>query len=154
MARDEHNTRRLLLDLGIGDYNATMVLPYMFMAPAQTDPAMAQVQLLTNAMRMNMRAMGATWVAQRGAIDDSMAFCLHALVGPHWNEITWGELVNALLIARRKGQRFSRAYGIGPQTVELGGMGFLPDLPDVPGGLLTYGLVGFLLYRHFTKKGA
>lgn len=147
MPKTENNTRRMLLELGIGDFNATMILPYMFMGPAQTDPAMAQVQLLVKAMQRQMIAMGATWIRASGKIDIDTAHCLQELAGPHWNQTTYVELVNAILIAKRNRKTFAKGDHVGAQ-----GIGFLPDLPDVPGGIITYGIVGYLLYRHF-KKG-
>lgn len=144
-----HNTRRLILELGIGDFNATMILPYMFMGPAQTDPMMASVRLMTAAIQRQMITMGAAWVKPTGVIDELTAHCLHVLVGPHWNEVTWQEIITALLDAKKSGRKFAKPYTSSMPT--LSGIG-LPDLPDVPGGLLTYGIVGYLLYRHF-KKG-
>jgi len=149
MGRADFNTRQILLDLGIGDFNATMIQPYMFMGPAQTDPAMAQVRLLTKAIQRQMIAMGATWIQPHGVIDDPTAHCLHALVGPHWNETTWGELAQAILIAKGNGKKFKRREGASSQ-VSLGGLS-LPAAPEVPGGIITYGIVGFLLVRHFMK---
>jgi hypothetical protein len=157
MRHDEHNTRRILLDLGIGDFNATMVLPYMFMGPAQTDPAMAQVKLITKAMQRYMIGMGATWLTPTGIINDDTAHCLHALVGPHWNQTTWQELAKSLIIAKGNGKRLHKRYNA-TNPVDLSGLsghastGFIPDLPSVPGGIVTYAVVGYLLYRHF-KKG-
>jgi len=151
MQHDEHNTRRILLDLGIGDFNATMILPYMFMGPAQTDPAMAQVRLITKAMQRHMVTMGATWIKPTGSIDVETAHCFHALVGPHWNQITWQELASALVIAKANGKKFKRTFSA-DGVVELSGLGLLPSPPNVPGGIITYGVVAYLLFRHF-KKG-
>jgi hypothetical protein len=150
MANEGFNTRALLLELGIGDYNASMILPYMFMGPAQTDPAMAAVRLMTKAIQKQFIAMGATWLKPTGMIDDDTAHCLHALVGAHWNEVTWQEIITATLAARRSGRKYARPYA--SSSVALQGIG-LPALPDVPGGIITYGIVGYLLYRHFRKKG-
>lgn len=150
MSRDEHNTRRILLDLGIGDFNATMILPCMFMGPAQTDPSMAQVQLLTTALQKNMIKMGASWLKITGRIDEQTAHCLHALVGPYWNQTTWGELASAVVTARGNKKKLKRPSPSGKVT--LGALGFdLPSPPAIPGGIITYGIAGYFLVRHFMK---
>lgn len=150
MSNADFNTRQLLLDLGIGDFNATMILPYLFMGPAQTDPAMAQVQLLTKAIQRQLIVMGATWIKPSGTIDDPTAHCFHALMGPHWNQTTWGELAKAILVAKGNGKKFRRPVGPS-QPVQLAGLGSFPEAPSVPGGIITYAVVGVLLFRHFWK---
>lgn len=150
-SQDTRDVRAILHELGIGDFNATMIIPLVFMAPAQSDPDMTQVKLLTKAMQRVMQQMGAAQVIAHGRIDQATADCLHALVGPAWNGVTWFDLAKRLILARRRGEKFTPTSDPAPWSTKLGGLGLLPNLPDVPGGLVTVGLGAYLLYRHFTK---
>ena len=149
--QSQHNTRAQLLDLGIGDFNATLVIPQMMIAPAQGDPDMTQVKVLTKAFQKTMQQMGATWILATGYIDQETAYCLQAIAGQHWNELPWFDLVHRLLAARDGGHRFARKQGVtGARAIELSG---LPDVSGIPGGYVTIGLGAFLAYRYLTKKG-
>lgn len=143
----DNTARSLLLRLGVGDFNATMVIPVMFFGPAQSDPDMTQIKVLTKAMQQTMKAMGASWLTANGQLDASTSTCLAVIGGAHWTETPWYELVQRLLEARDHGQRFTRP---GPaQSIELAGV---PDVSAIPGGYLTLGIGAYLVYRHF-KKG-
>lgn len=148
------DARAALNEIGVGDFNATLVIPIMFMGPAQTDPGMTQVQVLLKAMQTTMQRMGADHLVATGRLDRATASCLQAIVGHDWLERPWFEIVDGLIVAKRAGQRFRRTYGDvdGSAPVELSGLGLLPNLPDVPGGIVTVAIGAFLLYRHF-KKG-
>lgn len=156
----ENNARELLLGLGMGDYNATIAVQYVMMAPAATDPAMPSVVLMTKHLQQGLRAAGATGVAVTGQMDDATAMALEDLVGPQWNQISWYSLLGSTLVAKRgkvladNSAIAATAANSVPAAAPLAD--FLPGLPDVPGGTMTY-LVGaaalayyFLIYK---KKG-
>lgn len=143
------NARDILLRMGIGDFNATMIVPLMFMGPAQTDPDITASKLLVKQMQKIMQTMGASWVAATHYLDQPTAGCLAALAGPHWSEHPWFELCKVLLDARDHGKRF--AIPAPGRSVELSGMGLLSELPDVPGGPIVLGIGAYLAYRYFTK---
>lgn len=152
MAASDNDARALLNELGVGNFNATMIIPLMFMAPAQSDPDMTQVKLITRALQRQMQAMGATWIVASGYIDEPTGHCLEALLGSQWNGTVWFDIGKSLLRQKSRGKRFERTYSA-DGTVELSGLGLLPELPSIPGGYVTVGLGAFLLYRHLTKKG-
>jgi len=141
--RKDNNARELLLGLGMGNYNATIAIQYMFIAPAATDPAMPSVILMTKHLQLGLRAAGAP-VAVTGQIDDATARALITLVGPDWNQVTWYELFRATTEAKRQRTLADRGGDL-----ELG---LVPDLPEVPGGMLTWAAAAvaawyFLVYK-------
>lgn len=150
---DNPNARATLLRMGIGDFNATMCIPVMFMGPAQTDPTITPVMILVKSMKTIMREMGAQ-VPMNHRMDMPFAHCLHALAGPHWAEHPWFDLCEKLLDAREHGMRFSSraAPAPGGNPIELSGLGMLPSFDAIPGGIVTVGAAAYLLYRHFKKK--
>jgi hypothetical protein len=127
----ENNARELLRSLGMGDYNATIAIQYMFLAPAATDPMMPSIILMTKHLQQGMRAAGATRVAVTGRIDEPTARVLEGLAGPDWNHVTWYGLFGLVLSAARA----RTLEDLSDQNpVDLG---LIPDLPDVPGGMFT-----------------
>ncbi len=152
MTDTKFNSRELLLALGVGQFNATQAIPYMMIAPATTDPKAPQIILLVEHLQQMLFDMGATDVVNTGYLDPPTARALRQLAGPNWERMTWASNVQAVLAAKARGQRLD---GARPSKVGSGAPvavgGPLDFLPDVPGGLITYGVVGYLLYRHFTK---
>ena len=140
----ENDARSLLLALGMGDYNATLAIQYMFLAPAATDPAMPSIILMTRHLQAGLRAAGAT-VPLSGQIDDATAKALIKLVGPDWHQVTWFGLYQAVVQAKRL-RTLKKRSG----ELQLG----LVDLPDIPGGNLTWAAAGALAawYFLFRKK--
>ncbi len=146
-----NSARSILLKLGMGDYNATMVISYLFMAPAQTDPQMAQIILLTKHLQQAMREMGCA-LPVTGSIDAQWGPYFTAVCGADWPDLPWAEIGRMVLAAKARGKRL-QPQGI-TITVGKGGLdGVFDSLPKVPGGLLTYAVGGYLLWRHM-KKGA
>lgn len=147
------NVRDVLLRMGIGDFNATMCIPIMFMGPAQTDPDLTPVKLVTKAMQRIMQSMGAQ-IGAWGRIDQQTADNLSALAGPHWSENPWFELCTRLLDAQKSGLRFHPVLS-SDNPVELSGMGLLPELADVPGGLVTVALglgAAYYFFKHQPRR--
>jgi hypothetical protein len=142
MKSRENNARQLLLALGMGQYNATMAVPYMFIAPAATDPAMPQVMLMTKHLQQGLRAAGAPCPVT-GVIDDATARCLQQLLGSRWNQKSWFELYDAVIRAKR-----TRAL----ETAPLMDLGLVPDLPEIPGGILTLAIGAGVAYYLLRKK--
>lgn len=125
----ENNARELLLGLGMGHYNATLCIQYMFLAPSATDPAMPSIILMTKHLQAGLRSAGAKGVNITGQIDTPTARALIRLVGSDWNHVTWYALFNAVTIAQRTKQFKNKS-----PALDLG----LVDLPDVPGGSVTW----------------
>jgi hypothetical protein len=149
-AKSEVTARTLLTDLGIGQFNATMVIQYMFVAPATTDPKSPPIILLVEKIQRALAQMGAD-VVITGALDLQTASYLSAVVGERWMTMPWSATVSAVVSARDNGLDLSptvATVAVAPAALS----GPLDFLPDVPGGLVTYGIAAFFLYRYLKKK--
>lgn len=142
----ENNARQLLRSMGMGDFNATIAIQYMFVAPAQTDPAMPSIMLMTKHLQQGLRAAGAQDVAVTGKIDNQTAAALERLSGPDWHQVTWYSLFQNVLAAKKR-------KTLETSSTELD-LGIVPSLPSVPGGMITWGAAAFAAwYFLFRKKG-
>jgi len=154
MTDTKKSSRELLLAIGVGQFNATQIIPYMMVAPATTDPKSTQTILLVQHLQQLLFDLGATDVANTGYLDPPTARALRQLVGPNWERATWATNIQAVLSARARGQHLGpelRAPIDAPMPMPVAVGGPLDFLPDVPGGIVTYGVVAYLIYRHFTK---
>lgn len=143
MRQNESNARELLLALGVGHYNATIMIQYMFLSPSTTDPAMPSIILMTNHLQAGLRAAGAKYVNITGQIDAPTAKALIALVGPDWNHVTWYGLFETTLFAKRQKTLVTRTKDIP--------LGFI-DLPDVPGGTITWAAAAVAAWYFLLRK--
>ena len=68
--------------------------------------------------------------------------------------MSWAANISSVVSAKESGVTISPSTMMAAPDdgVPIAVSGALDFLPDVPGGLLTYALGGYLLYRHF--KGA
>jgi len=145
-----NSARSILLALGMGDFNATMVIQYLFMAPAQTDPQMGQIVLLTRHLQEAMQAMGCQ-LPVTGSIDGAWEPYFVALVGHHWRDMPWAEIARMVIDAKARGRRLEPKGAT--ITIQRGALdGVLDSLPQIPGGLFTYAVGGYLLWRHMKRK--
>jgi hypothetical protein len=141
--KGENDARQLLLGLGMGNFNATIAIQYMFLAPSATDPAMPSIILMTKHLQLGLRAAGAD-VGVSGQIDDPTAAALIKLVGPEWNHVTWYALFRAVTEAKKSQTLRERAGDMN--------LGLIPDLPSVPGGMLTWAAAAVAVYFLLRKK--
>ena len=144
--------RDLLVAFGIGQFNATMVIPIMLTQPATTDPKQPAVILLVREIQKHLYAMGYE-VDNTGYLDEVTAHGISRITGgPHWVNRTWQEVVTKILIARQSGYQFAPAEADAP--VDLGPQRSVGafDLPAVPGGALTYVAGAGLLYYLWKKR--
>lgn len=149
MSAADNNVRHQLLELGIGDFNATLIVPTMFYGPAQSDPGLTPVKVLVRALQRTMREMGATWVLSSGELDAPSATCLKAVAGPTWGEMPWYELTQRLLDAKKAGKRFE-ALGAA-RGVALSG---IEDLSLSTIAMYAIGtMIGAAAWKHYSKKG-
>jgi hypothetical protein len=149
MSQHESKTSRdLLIELGITRFNATMLIETMMMPPATTAAASAPVMMLIGQIQYALNTMGANPpLRSTGLIDDETNYYVSQLCGPKWLGLPWYEVVKAVLAAKREGKRFPKRGG----AVAANSMGLF-DLPDVPGGMVTYALGAYALYRVLKKK--
>ncbi len=149
LAASTQDARSLVAAIGIGDFNATMVIPYVFLTPANTDPDMPPVRLLVQGIQRVLRQMGASTVSDSGMLQAETATELRRLTGPNWTGMTWGTIIETTLRARDAGRRLDP---VKVQPAELETLGFLPDLPAVPGGMWTLAAAGVAAYYLFFKR--
>ncbi len=139
------DARTLAMSLGIGELQASMVIPYMFMTPATTDPDMPPIHLLVRGLQRGLRDIGGT-MEITGMMDVPTATALRTFTGPNWPGMSWYLLYQTVTRARATGQRIDDA-----DPVAMQGMGFL-DLPDPPGGNTTL-ILGFAAFWYFFLRG-
>ena len=152
MSATKPNSRELLIMLGIGSFNATGIVPYLMIAPAATDPKAGQIVILVQAIQKRLFQLGARDVPDSGQLDVPTAGAITQLLGENWLRIPWATIVQAVNDAVAYGRRLQPStYSAvsDEQPVAVGGP--LDFLPDVPGGLLTYAIGGYFLWR-FLKK--
>jgi hypothetical protein len=144
--KEDNNARELLLGLGMGNYNATIAIQYMFLSPSATDPAMPSIILMTKHLQLGLRAAGAASVPVTGQIDEPTALALIKLVGPDWNHVTWYAMFRAVSEARKYKTLLERR---GADLVDLGD---IPVMPSVPGGMLTWAAAAVAAWYLFFRK--
>jgi hypothetical protein len=156
MSESKPTSRELLLAIGIGQWNATGTIPYLMIPTATTDPKSPQVTEIVRHLQRILFGLGATDVGNTGYLDPPTARALRMVAGPDWERMTWAANIQAVLAAQRRGHHLTPARSAAPMatSVPVAVGGPLDFLPDVPGGLFTYGVAAYLLYRHFVKARA
>lgn len=152
----ENTARNLLVSLGFGQFNATQVIPWLFTQPATSDPKQPAVMMLVGKLQQQLNLCGAG-IAESSYLDLPTASALTTIVGDRWETMPWADTIAAVLSAVRNGVQIGHNSGVGlgatyeRRAGSLGAFG----LPDVPGGIVTYGVAAFFLYRYLKKrKGA
>lgn len=145
-------SRSLLEAIGVGHFNSTMMIQDMMIAPAVTDPKSPQIILIVRHVQKALHALGASDVPNSGRLDAPTAAALERLVGPDWLRMSWGANIQAIVNAQTMGTRLDvpvrEDMDVGMPIAVSGPLDFLPDLP---GGLFTYAVVGYFAYRFITK---
>lgn len=155
MAKKNRTGRELLTGIGIGNFNATMIIQYLFVAPATTDPRSSPIIIMVEHIQRLLNVMGAG-IPISGYLDTPTAAALNDVVGPGWERVSWGENIGGLLDAYESGYsagdsgRGGMAVSLAPAPQAMSGP--LDFLPDVPGGFLTYAAGAYLAYRYFAKR--
>lgn len=144
-------SRELVAAIGIGQFNATMVIPYLLMAPATTDPKSPAIMMLVRHLQMQLTAMG--WPGETTSyLDTATASALDRVVGPGWMNRTWSQVIGNVVSARKNRVNLAPAAPpiIAVATPEpTGAFDFLPDLP---GGTMTYVVLGGLAYYLYKNR--
>lgn len=156
MPKVDNNGRSLLLALGIGDYNATGIIPYLFMAPAQTDSDMAATVLMVEAIQKALNSMGAR-LEVSGDLDVASVVELKKVVGPDWLPMKWYEIIRRVVRAKNHGFRI--VPGVAPSAQQVAqpydmvkddGMGMSIDSTGAKVAIV--GAAGLALWLLFGKK--
>lgn len=147
-------SRDLLQAIGLTHHSGTTIIPYMMIAPATTDPKAGQIIMLVRALQRALYQLGATDVQNTGELDPQTARAMRMVAGEDWLRMSWGANVAAVVSARDIGMRLTPVPTAGAPMagIPIPVSGPLDFLPDIPGGLITYGLIGFLVYRHLMKR--
>lgn len=131
--------RDLLIRLGMTDWNATQVIPMLWMAPAQTDAATPGQVVLVRHLQSHLRQMGATTVPLDGVLGAPTVIELRKITGRDWPAMHWYEIVRAVLDAQDAGTRLHPGVAAGRvrRPVPVGDLGALPTMPGGPLGWLA-----------------
>lgn len=146
----ERTMRTLLRRLGIGDFNITGCIPFLFIAPATTDPKSPPVILMARAVQRVLNELGAG-VPETGALNPPTARALRQILGPSWMSRSWAENIREVLRARDLGCSLAPPVKVNDEEMTDEGIGFF-DLPDVPGGVVTYAIGAYLLFRYLKGR--
>lgn len=146
---DKNTVRGLLLAIGVSDYNATMIIPYTFITPSTTDPSMAQIIILTRYIQRALMRLGATGVHVTGQLDKATGDAISQIAGTEFLSLPWYQIVEDILSFGERGMVLSTPGDmVGPTPTGFSGL----DLPEIPGGVITYGLGAYALWYFLVKK--
>lgn len=154
--------RDLLTRIGIGQFNATGIINMMYFAPATTDPKSASVILLVRHLQAALIQIGFP-INMTGYLDRPTAAALDRAVGPGWESRSWADNVAAIVDALVRQKTVGTAYPTEMDLLEVAApvppassptLGFWdpPILPAIPGGIITYGVLGVLAYNFLKKR--
>lgn len=145
------NSRELLTDLGVGRFNATMMIEPLMMSPSTTAVESAPIMLMVQHLQQNLNQMGASPpIPTSGVLDEQTAYYLAQVAGADFLHLSWFEVCRRVVGAKRRGVRLSDTKKVRIKAKPQGIGSF--DLPDVPGGAITYAVGTYLLYRALIKK--
>lgn len=139
---ETNNARELALQMGIGQFQADMVIPMMWMTPSTTDPDMPAVRVMVEAIQQQMTAMGAPRFTAPGELDAPTVTWLRQITGPTWVNMTWARIFGAILNVRASGRRPWTTARPLPRGRQLAVSG-LPDFGD-PTTLVLLGAAALL----------
>lgn len=107
-ARD---VRQMVKQMGIGEVNASLVIPSMFLIPRTTDPDAQATILIIQALQQGL-SLPAT-----GILDTPTVRALARVSGPGWHAKTWAQLYDDVQAARLLAAR-AAATGLGSVSAE------------------------------------
>lgn len=154
MIPTKRSVRDILLGLGIGDFNATIMIQPLWTAPATTDPKSPAIIMLVAGIQRTLNKLGAG-LSVSGYLDQPTARALAHLNGSGWEQKAW--VVNAEgVLDALEGGHVLRGDGTmfgGPSArPPLADIYTPPFLPPIPGGIVTYAAGAYLAYRMFKKR--
>jgi hypothetical protein len=135
----------LLRTVGVDDYTAQSMIPNMMIAPATTDLSMQSVIMTIRAIQRCLNTMGAN-LREDGELDVDTAQAIQQVTGPGWKSTPWYQILQAIVYAAEGGGTVKTKSRTGHRAV-----GFIPDLPAMPGGLVGWAALGGLAYYFFGR---
>jgi len=145
------NLREMLLAAGIGEFNATMSIPYMYFLPSTTDPYAQGVIQIVEGLQNLLNARGLL-VPIDGWMGPETINAVMRYAGASWRDKSWMQIYGDVL-------RGQLAPGFAPPEptdelagyIEETGLGDLTtavtDLVTSPIGLVAGGALAYLLWR-------
>lgn len=100
--------RDLLLELGFNQSTASLALPVLYRAPAQSHPSETGVALITQALQKALNDMGGG-LALSGKIDPRMDAIMSQILGDNWLHRNWFEIIRAVISLKRRGGKIGQA---------------------------------------------
>lgn len=100
--------RDLLLELGFNQSIASLALPVLYRAPAQSHPSETGVALITQALQKALNDMGGG-LALSGKIDPRMDAIMSQILGDNWLHHNWFEIIRAVISLKRRGGKIGQA---------------------------------------------
>jgi lysozyme family protein len=91
--------RTMLLRAGVGQFTASMSIPYMNMLPSTTDPYAQGVSQLVAGLQRLLNKRGAN-LAVDGGMGERTAAALERFAGPRWGERSWAQLYGDVLASQ------------------------------------------------------
>ena len=138
------DVRQILIAMGMGDFNITGVINFMFWAPATTDGDMPAIIQLVQLIQRRINTLGGN-LSVTGRLDQPTVAALTRALGPTWPKMSWYEICRNLVartdfLTRPEPASRGRAQALSGLSI----------LPDVPTELLAIG--AGLIAWHFYKK--
>ena len=150
----KENLREMLLSAGIGEFNATMSLPYMYFLPRTCDPYTQGVIQIVEGLQNLLNARGAR-VEVDGWMGEHTVKAILPYAGHQWRDKTWMQLYGDVLRGR-----FAPGFEPGPPgdvdlagyTEETGLGSLVDDVVDLGSNPLALLAAGAAAYYFFGQK--
>jgi lysozyme family protein len=135
----EDDVRDMLLQLGVGHNNATMLIPYMFFLPRTCDPDAQGVMFVVAALQNGLNRRGAN-LQTDGYLGKKTAAAIRRVSGPTWVDKTWVQIAGDILKSPKGDRQMSYMgnyySGMGDTDYASGGLAWV-DSSQHPGVCLA-----------------
>lgn len=150
----KENIRQMLLAAGIGEFNATMSIPYMYFLPRTCDPSTQGVIQIVEGLQNLLRARGEQ-VPLDGWMGKTTVDALMKFAGPTWRDKSWVQLYGDVLRGRRA-PGFEKDAPASAQAMDgyvyETGLGVVPAFADVITHPIAWIAAGAAAYYFLGKK--
>lgn len=143
------NLREMLLAAGIGEFNATLSIPYMYFMPRTCDPYTQGVMQIIEGLQNLLRARGHK-VPLDGWLGPDTAGALQLYAGAGWADKTWMQIYGDVMRGQRAPGFERKPAAALAEYTEREGLGSITTIADIvtsplawiAGGALAYHLLG------------
>lgn len=145
--------RDMLVEAGVGQFNAAMSIQYMNFLPRTSDPYAQGIMQIVEGIQRLLNRNGAGLVVDGGMGIETIRGVMK-YSGPRWYDKSWAQIYGDIMEGERWGgvdreDRGLADYGSQYQFDELGST-FVDDVIASP---FPWIIGGFLLYKLANKKG-